>query len=108
MPRRTLRPRRPPDERFRRTPPRHAVLPTPWPDGERFDYAGDAEALEAEIRRIAPGDLAGYRRFHEYTKKVYAKGYDELAAVPFLRFWDMCASPRNWRGCAPTGASTPR
>ena len=60
-----------------------------WPDGERFDYVGDAAALEAQIERISPGDLAGYRRFYEYTKKVYAKGYEDLGAVPFLRFWDM-------------------
>ncbi len=60
-----------------------------WPDGETFDYSGDADKLESEIRRIAPDDLEGYRRFYKYTQKVYAKGYDELGAVPFLRFWDM-------------------
>ena len=60
-----------------------------WPDGETFDYSGDAAKLEAEIRRVAPDDLDGYRRFYAYTKKVYAKGYDELGAVPFLRFSDM-------------------
>ncbi len=60
-----------------------------WPDGVRFDYTGDAATLEAEIVRVAPDDLAGYRRFHAYTEKVYAKGYDDLGAVPFLRFWDM-------------------
>jgi len=60
-----------------------------WPDGTRFDYSGDKDALEAEIARVAPADLAGYRRFYAYTEKVYAKGYDELGATPFLRFWDM-------------------
>ena len=60
-----------------------------WPDGETFDYGGDAAELEAEIRRVAPDDLAGYRRFYAYTKRVYSKGYDELGAVPFLRFSDM-------------------
>ncbi len=60
-----------------------------WPGGETFDYSGDAAKLEAEISRVAPDDLDGYRRFYAYTKKVYAKGYDELGAVPFLRFSDM-------------------
>ncbi len=60
-----------------------------WPDGERFDYVGEADALEDQIRRISPGDLDGYRRFYAYTQKVYAKGYDDLGATPFLRFWDM-------------------
>jgi phytoene desaturase len=60
-----------------------------WPDGVRFDYVGDQNALEEQIRRISPMDIEGYRQFHAYTKKVYAKGYEELGAVPFLRFWDM-------------------
>ena len=60
-----------------------------WPDGTTFDYSGDAQKLEAEILRIAPDDLAGYRRFYSYTKRVFEKGYTDLAAVPFLRFWDM-------------------
>jgi phytoene desaturase len=60
-----------------------------WPDGVQFDYVGDAAALEEQIAKISPGDLAGYRRFYDYTKRVYAKGYDDLGATPFLRFWDM-------------------
>jgi phytoene desaturase len=60
-----------------------------WADGTRFDYVGEQTALEDQIRRISPTDLDGYRRFHAYTKKVFAKGYTELGATPFLRFWDM-------------------
>ena len=60
-----------------------------WPDGVTFDYVGESEALEEQIRKISPGDLAGYRRFYEYTQRVYAKGYEELGATPFLHFWDM-------------------
>jgi phytoene desaturase len=60
-----------------------------WSDGTRFDYVGEQAALEEQIRRISPADLDGYRRFHAYTKEVYAKGYTELGATPFLRFWDM-------------------
>jgi phytoene desaturase len=60
-----------------------------WPDGVTFDYVGDAQRLEEQINRISPSDLDGYRRFYEYTKKVYAKGYEELGAVAFLNFGDM-------------------
>ncbi len=60
-----------------------------WPDGVQFDYVGDVTALEEQIRKISPRDLDGYRRFYDYTKRVYAKGYEELGATPFLRFWDM-------------------
>jgi phytoene desaturase len=59
-----------------------------WSDGEVFDYVGD-ERLEEQIGRLYPEDLPGYRAFLEYTAKVFAKGYEELASVPFLRFADM-------------------
>ena len=60
-----------------------------WPDQVTFDYVGDQVELEKQIKQISPQDLEGYRQFHAYTKKVYAKGYEELGAVPFLRLWDM-------------------
>ena len=60
-----------------------------WPDGVSFDYEGDQEKMEDQIRRLAPGDLEGYRSFVDYARRVFAKGYEELAGVPFLRFADM-------------------
>ena len=60
-----------------------------WEDGTKFDYTGDLDQTLGEIRRIAPADEAGYRRFLEYTKKVYDEGFTKLAHRPFLRFWDM-------------------
>jgi phytoene desaturase len=60
-----------------------------WPDGSSFDYTGDGAQMEEQIRRRNPGDVAGYRAFLEYTRKVFAKGYEELGAAPFLRFADM-------------------
>ena len=74
-----------------------------WPDGDRFDYCSDGAALEAEIARRNPADAAGYRRFHDYAGAVFKAGYEELAATPFLRFWDMVrVAPRNWPRCVPT------
>ncbi|NBB92879.1 MAG: phytoene desaturase [Gammaproteobacteria bacterium] len=55
-----------------------------WEDGEVFDYTNDAGQLEAQIRRRNPDDVEGYRRFLEYSKAVYEKGYRELGHVPFL------------------------
>jgi phytoene desaturase len=62
-----------------------------FPDGEHFDYAGDPARMEAEIQRISaePGDLAGYREFVRRTEAIFAKGFTELAAVPFLNLSDM-------------------
>jgi phytoene desaturase len=60
-----------------------------WDDGDRFDYVGDAERMRAQIAARSEGDAKGYDAFVEYTRKVFAKGYEELAASPFLRFYDM-------------------
>ncbi|MCS6864583.1 MAG: phytoene desaturase [Gemmataceae bacterium] len=60
-----------------------------WPDGVRFDYVQDEAALLEQIRRLHPADADGYRRFAAYARRVFEKGYVELGAKPFLRFWDM-------------------
>jgi phytoene desaturase len=60
-----------------------------WADGTSFDYDGDQASMEAQIARLSPGDLAGYRAFVAYARDVFRKGYEELAGVPFLRFADM-------------------
>lgn len=60
-----------------------------WPDGDVFDYTGETHRLEAQIAARSPDDLAGYRAFVEYTRRVFRKGYQDLAAVPFLRFAEM-------------------
>jgi phytoene desaturase len=60
-----------------------------WPDGDSFDYVGDGARLEEQIARRSPRDVAGYRAFVDYSRRVFEKGYEELAAVPFLRFADM-------------------
>lgn len=60
-----------------------------WPDGVRFDYVQNEAELVEQIRRINPADVDGYKRFAAYSRKVFQKGYVELGAKPFLRFWDM-------------------
>ncbi len=60
-----------------------------WDDGDSFDYTGDTGAMLAQIRRRNPGDVDGYLRFLDYARRVFEKGYVELAAAPFLRFADM-------------------
>jgi phytoene desaturase len=59
-----------------------------WEDGTRLDY-DSGDRLAAEIERCFPADAAGYQRFVEYARRVFEKGYTELAAEPFLRFSDM-------------------
>lgn len=60
-----------------------------WSDGDRFDYTGKSDHMIEQIRQRNPADVDGYRRFVDYSRRVFDKGYTELAATPFLRFRDM-------------------
>ncbi len=62
-----------------------------FPDGDHFDYSGDIERMSAEIARVSPypSDLDGYHTFVQRTEAIFAKGFTDLAAVPFLHPWDM-------------------
>lgn len=60
-----------------------------WADGVSFEYVSDEDRLIEQVRRINPRDVDGYRRFADYSRRVFEKGYQELAAVPFLNFCDM-------------------
>src|SRR5689334_20288085 len=57
-----------------------------WPDGDRFDYGAGEDSMLAQIRQRSTADAEGYARFVEYSRRVFVKGYEELAATPFLRF----------------------
>lgn len=60
-----------------------------FPDGSVFDYTGDADAMEAEVTRLAPADLPGYRAFMEMSRRIFEVGFERLAHAPFLRWTDM-------------------
>ena len=60
-----------------------------WPDGTQFDYSNDERALNAEIARLNPVDVAGYQRFLAYSAEVWREGYVKLGTVPFLDFASM-------------------
>jgi phytoene desaturase len=60
-----------------------------WDDGDQLDYVGDSHLMRAQIAARNPKDGDGYTAFLDYTKRVFQKGYTELAATPFLRFFDM-------------------
>jgi|694.fasta_scaffold63143_2 phytoene desaturase len=60
-----------------------------WPDGMKFDYSNQESILVEQIRNCSPGDVEGYYRFADYTRRVFEKGYLQLGATPFLNFRDM-------------------
>lgn len=52
-------------------------------DGSTFDYGGTLEETLAEIARIEPRDVEGYRALLAHSRKLYDKGFTELACQPF-------------------------
>ena len=58
-------------------------------DGETFDAHGDKGRAEAEITRLAPQDLEGYRAFMARSEAIYRYGFEELAHIPFGDFTEM-------------------
>ncbi|MEO8373806.1 MAG: phytoene desaturase [Sphingomonas bacterium] len=60
-----------------------------WVDGTSFDYTNDDSVLMAEIAKLNPEDVAGYRRFLEYSAGVFHEGYEKLGHVAFLDFASM-------------------
>ena len=72
-------------------------------DGSKFDYGGTLEQTLAEIKRVSPGDEAGYLKLLEHTKQIFDVGFTQLGDVPFQTLGSMlkCAPQLmrlgNWR-----------
>lgn len=58
-------------------------------DGSVFRYSGDPIAMEAEVRKFNPDDVAGYRAFMALSKEVYAFGFENLGMKHFGSPMDM-------------------
>lgn len=56
-------------------------------DGTSFNYGPTDAATEAEIARINPEDVAGYRRMGEHAKAIYDVAFEQLADQPFHNPW---------------------
>lgn len=52
-------------------------------DGEHFDYGASPEATLAEIERLSPCDVDGYRGLVERSRAIFDVGFTELADQPF-------------------------
>jgi phytoene desaturase len=58
-------------------------------DGSTFDYSGDEERLLAEIHRLSPRDVDGYRRLAKHAERIFDLGFTQLADRPFHRLTQM-------------------
>ena len=58
-------------------------------DGEAITCHADSTAMEAEIARVSPSDVAGYRRFMARSAAICGLGFEELGHVPFMSVGDL-------------------
>ncbi|WP_424972216.1 phytoene desaturase [Dinoroseobacter sp. S76] len=59
-----------------------------WPDGSSLKARQSTEAMEAEIQRLAPGDLKGYHKFLKDAHRRYVVGFEGMVAKPMHRAWE--------------------
>tara|TARA_Y100001970_G_C14195487_1_gene837850 strand:+ start:602 stop:2059 length:1458 start_codon:yes stop_codon:yes gene_type:complete len=52
-------------------------------DKMSFDYSGDENLMKKQIEKINTEDVKGYENLVKFTKKIFNKGFSELADVPF-------------------------
>ncbi|WP_444462877.1 phytoene desaturase [Rhodobacter capsulatus] len=60
-----------------------------FPDGEKYTAYGDDAKVKAEVARISPGDVEGFRHFMWDAKARYEFGYENLGRKPMSKLWDL-------------------
>ena len=52
-------------------------------DKSRFNYSGNETEMKNQIKKFNNDDVEGYSKLVSFTKKIFDKGFTELADVPF-------------------------
>ncbi|MDC1153835.1 phytoene desaturase family protein [Candidatus Pelagibacter sp.] len=52
-------------------------------DRSKFNYSGNENEMKAQIGELSQEDVKGYEKLVNFTKKIFDKGFTELADVPF-------------------------
>mgnify|MGYP001197749328 CR=1 FL=1 len=52
-------------------------------DGQSFDYTGDGNSMEKEIKKFSDKDFKGYKDLVNFTEKIFKKGFVDLSDKPF-------------------------
>ena len=52
-------------------------------DKTKFNYSGNESEMKNQIQNVNTEDVKGYERLVNFTKKIFDKGFTELADVPF-------------------------
>ena len=59
-----------------------------WPDGSTFTARQDTDAMLAEVARLSPADVAGYKRFLKDSEACYKVGFEGMVAQPMNKIWE--------------------
>ena len=59
-----------------------------WQDGSTFTARQDTEAMLAEVARLSPRDVKGYKRFLKDSVRRYVVGFEGMVAKPMHRLWE--------------------
>lgn len=59
-----------------------------WPDGSKFTARQDTDAMLAEVARLSPSDVEGYKRFLKDSEACYKVGFEGMVAKPMNRIMD--------------------
>lgn len=60
-------------------------------DGSVFRCTGCSDAMRAEVAKFSPGDVAGYDRYLETSKRAFQTGFMEMGRQPFTTLGSMLA-----------------
>ena len=59
-----------------------------WQDGSTFTARQDTDAMLAEVERLSPRDVKGYKRFLKDSQARYVVGFEGMVAKPMHRLWE--------------------
>ncbi|WP_371156129.1 phytoene desaturase [Jannaschia sp. 2305UL9-9] len=59
-----------------------------WADGSHMEARARDEDMEAEIARLSPDDVAGWRKFLRDAEARYEVGYEGMLTKPMHKLWE--------------------
>ncbi len=59
-----------------------------WPDGSKFRASSDDDKMLAEVARLSPSDVPGFKRFLKDAEARYVVGFEGMVAKPMNRLWE--------------------
>lgn len=69
--------------------PVHPYYEIRWDDGSHLTVQQDEQAMIAEVARLSPGDVAGYRKFLADSEARYQFGFEGLGRRPMNKLMDL-------------------